>query len=85
MTTSTVTFSRPMIRPIHSPLNTLGAPQSKPSSVKKPDCLVEVVDDKSDVDEVGDAGGPLSTDYGTYVTCFRSAVAVAYCGRPLGR
>ncbi len=23
---------------------------------KKPDCLVEVLDDKSDVDEVGDAG-----------------------------
>jgi hypothetical protein len=21
----------------------------------------------------------------TYVTCYRSAVAVAYCGRPVGR
>jgi len=25
------------------------------------------------------------TDCGTYVTCFRSGVAVAYCGRPVGR
>src|SRR6188472_4428509 len=32
ITVSTVTFSRPMIRSIHSPLNTPGLPQSKPSS-----------------------------------------------------
>jgi hypothetical protein len=56
ITTSTVTFSRPMIRSIHSPLNTPGSPQSKPKQRKKPDCLVEVLDDKTDVDEVGDAG-----------------------------
>src|SRR3954470_3648245 len=34
MTVSTVTFSRPMIRSIHSPLNTPGLPQSKPSSAR---------------------------------------------------
>src|SRR5438132_1204954 len=34
ITTSTVTFSRPMIRSIHSPLNTPGSPQSKPSSAR---------------------------------------------------
>src|SRR5947207_2064162 len=32
ITTSTVTFSSPMIRSIHLPLNTPGSPQSKPSS-----------------------------------------------------
>src|SRR5438270_10245826 len=32
ITTSTVAFSRPMIRSIQSPLNTPGLPQSKPSS-----------------------------------------------------
>src|SRR4051794_6840198 len=32
--TSTVTFSRPMIRSIHSPLNTPGLPQSNPSSAR---------------------------------------------------
>src|SRR4051794_22832152 len=32
--TSTVTFSRPMIRSIHSPLNTPGSPQSNPSSAR---------------------------------------------------
>ena len=32
--TSTVTFSRPMIRSIHSPLNTAGSPQSKPSGAR---------------------------------------------------
>ena len=25
------------------------------------------------------------TECGTYVSCFRSSVAVAYCGRPVGR
>src|ERR687890_444844 len=34
ITTSTVTFSRPMIRSIHSPPNTPGSPQSKPSTVR---------------------------------------------------
>src|SRR3954454_16548390 len=34
ITISTVTFSRPMIRSIHSPLNTPGSPQSKPSSAR---------------------------------------------------
>src|SRR5437763_1363851 len=34
ITTSPVTFSRPMIRSIHSPLNTPGSPQSKPSSAR---------------------------------------------------
>src|SRR2546421_259362 len=34
ITTSTVAFSRPMIRSIHSPLNTPGSPQSKPSSAR---------------------------------------------------
>jgi hypothetical protein len=45
-----------MIRSIHSPLTTPGSPQSKPSSARKPDCLVEVLDDKTDVDKIGDAG-----------------------------
>src|SRR5437667_9040496 len=34
ITTSTVTFSRPMIRSIHSPLNSPGSLQSKPSSAR---------------------------------------------------
>src|SRR4051812_43668664 len=34
ITISTVAFSRPMIRSIHSPLNTPGSLQSKPSSVR---------------------------------------------------
>jgi hypothetical protein len=34
ITTSTVTFSRPMIRSIHSPPKTPGSPQSKPSSAR---------------------------------------------------
>jgi hypothetical protein len=40
---------------------TISPTVSQPASVeaeqgKKPDCLIEVVDDKTDVDEVGDAG-----------------------------
>src|SRR3954449_539163 len=34
ITTSTVTFSRPMMRSIHSPLKTPGSPQSRPSSAR---------------------------------------------------
>ena len=44
-----------MIRSIHSPLNTPGSPQSKPSN-EETDHLVDVLDDKSDMDEVGDSG-----------------------------
>src|SRR5436190_19663152 len=56
ITISTVTFSRPMIRSILSPLNTPGSAAVEAEQRKKPDCLVEVLDDKADVDEVGDAG-----------------------------
>jgi hypothetical protein len=44
-----------MIRSIHSPLNEPGSPQFEAEQREKPDRLVEVLDDKADVDEVGDA------------------------------
>jgi hypothetical protein len=44
-----------MIRSIHSPLYTPGLVAVETEQRKKPDCRVEVLDDKTDVDEVGDA------------------------------
>jgi hypothetical protein len=55
ITTSTVTFSRPMIRSIHSPLNTPGSPQSKPSSARKRTVSSRSSTTRIDVDEAGDA------------------------------
>src|SRR3954464_12512325 len=72
ITTSTLTVSKPQIRALHhdpgrrvretdDPIDPLAAERPGLAAVeaeqrKKPDCLVEVLDDKADVDEVGDAG-----------------------------
>ena len=46
-----------MIRSIHSPPERPGLAAVEAKQRKKPDCLVEVLDDKTNVDEAGGAGG----------------------------
>ena len=44
-----------MIRAIHSPLKDPGLAAVEAEQRKEPDCLVEVLHDQADGDEVGDA------------------------------